>query len=197
MAEIKDYKKNISEIVELFNLAQSSHYKVTFGGLSSDLRSYITSKGVTNNFMSEDAGLLCYAAQIPTTKFATADIFGNYTGVSEKFVHTRMYDPITLEFYVDSKYRIIKMFESWMEFISSGSNANENSPGYFYRIKYPEQYKSNSTKIVKFDRNYRDAIEYVFFGLFPISMSSPSISYQNSDILKISVTFNYERYIIN
>lgn len=194
---IANYKKDISDIVNLFNLAQSSHYQVTFGGLPTALVTYLNGKGISSNFISDDAGLLCYAAQIPTTKFATADIMGNYTGVTEKFVHTRMYDPITLEFYVDYRYRIVRMFEYWMQFISSGSEASESSLGYFYRIKYPDQYKSYSTTIVKFDRDYENGIGYTFFGLFPIAMSSPSISYQSSDTLKISVTFNYERYIVS
>lgn len=193
---LNSYKKKIQDVVGLFNLAQTSHYQVIFGGLPPALITYLVSKGITSNFISEDAGLLCYSATIPTTKFATADIFGNYTGVTEKFVHTRMYDPITLEFYVDSRYRIVRMFEYWMEFISSGSGVNQTSPAYFYRIKYPEEYKANSTSIVKFDRDYNNGMAYTFYGLFPMAMSSPSISYQSSDTLKLSVTFNYERYIV-
>lgn len=191
------YKKPVKEIVSLFNLAQSSHYQVTFGGLPTNLRSYLIERGITNSFISRDAGLLCYSAIMPTTKFATADIMGNYTGVVEKFVHTRMYDPITLEFYVDSGYKIVRMFENWMEFISSGSNVDQTSSAYFYRIKYPDEYKSNATRIIKFDRDYLNGMAYTFYGLFPISMSSPSISYQSSDTLKLSVTFNYERYIVS
>ena len=36
-----------------------------------------------------------------TTNFATANITGNFMGVTEKFAHTRQYSQIGLEFYVD------------------------------------------------------------------------------------------------
>jgi hypothetical protein len=62
-------------------------------------------------------------------------------------------------------------------------------------MQYPSAYKSNSTKIIKFDRDYKRELEYNFIGLFPINMSSVPISYDASDILKVSVAFNYERYI--
>ena len=66
-------------------------------------------------------------------------------------------------------------------------------------MKYPREtssgYKADKTKIVKFDRDYKNQIEYTFFGMFPKSLNTTSIQYGNSDALKISVTFNYERYI--
>jgi hypothetical protein len=192
---LANYKKSISDIKSVFNLAQTSHYQVVFGGFSSELRSYLSDRGVSLSFMNENAGLLCSSAQLPTTSFATADIRGAYTGVNEKFAHTRMYDPITLEFYVDSQYKVLKMFEYWMEFISSGSNESVNSPGYYYRMRYPIEYKVDSTQIIKFDKDYNYGFGYMFYGLFPISMSAPVVSYQASDILRVSVTFNYERYI--
>lgn len=191
---LANYKKSISDIKSVFNLAQTSHYQVVFGGFSTPLMSYLSERGVSLSFMNENAGLLCSSAQLPTTSFATADIRGAYTGVNEKFAHTRMYDPITLEFYVDSQYRVLKMLEYWMEFISSGSGEVLNSAGYYYRMRYPEEYKVNATQIIKFDRDYNAGVGYIFYGLFPISMSAPVVSYQSSDTLRVSVTFNYDRY---
>ena len=191
------YRKSITDIKTKFNLAQSSHYQVVFGGFSSELRSYLATKGIPLSFMNEDAGLLCSSAQLPTTSFSTADVNGSYTGVNEKFAHTRMFDPITLEFYVDGQYKMLKMLEYWMEFISSGSGQSLSSPGYHYRMRYPNEYKVDSTQIVKFDRDYKNGVGYVFYGLFPLSISAPAVSYQSSDILRVSVTFNYDRYVTN
>jgi len=191
------YKKGISDIKTKFNLAQSSHYQVVFGGFSTELRSYLSSKGISLSFMNEEAGLLCYSAQLPTTSFATADVSGSYSGVNEKFAHTRMFDPITLEFYVDAKYKMLRMLEYWMEFISSGSGQSLASSGYHYRMRYPNEYKVDSTQIVKFDRDYKNGVGYVFYGLFPLSISAPAVSYQSSDILRVSATFQYDRYVTN
>lgn len=62
-------------------------------------------------------------------------------------------------------------------------------------MQYPENYKCNYTKIIKFDRNYGAEIEYTFVGLWPIAMSAPQLSYVQSDTLKVSVSFKYDRYI--
>lgn len=188
--------KKISAFKPLFtNLAQSSHYQVVFGGLSGSLRSYLRLRGIDYRFIDESVGLLCSSASIPGSSFATSDIVGNYTGVSEKMAHTRTFTQIDLEFYVDSSYRTLKFIEHWMEFISSGSGELPYKEGYHFRMRYPEEYKCNSTRIVKFDRDYSKYIEYTFYGLFPLSLSSTSISYETSTVLKATASFNYERYV--
>jgi hypothetical protein len=93
-----------------------------------------------------------------------------------------------------------------MEFIASGSYNNqglagENAPinqninNYFVRMQYPQYYKANQVRILKFDRDYRREIEYDFRGLFPLNMSSIPVSYMTSDTLKVSASFQYDRYI--
>lgn len=188
--------RRISDFQPLFtNLAQTSHYQVIFGGLSVNLRSYLGRRGVDPRFIGESVGLLCNSASLPGSSFATADIVGNFTGVTEKMAHTRTFNQIDLEFYVDSSYKTLRFLEHWMEFISSGSEAQQYKSGYYFRMRYPDQYKSDSTKIIKFDRDYQKYIEYTFYGLFPLSLNSTTISYESSGILKASASFNYNRYV--
>ena len=197
--------KKIADIKPILtNVAQTSHYQVFFDGLSPDLFKFLGSKGVNKRFITENAGLLCSSASIPGSSLGTSDIFGNFTGVQEKFAHSRIFTELTLEFYVDKDYKMIKLFEHWMDYISSGSEKKQNSSfnkadlGYFYRMRYPRGdsgYKCDKTKIVKFNIDYRSEIEYTFFGLFPINFSSTSVQYGSSDVLRASVTFSYERYI--
>lgn len=197
--------RKISSIKSLFgNLAQTSHYQVIFGGLPVQLTSYLLRRGITATFISEDAGLLCYNASLPTTSFLPITVDGNFTGVTENFAVSRVYSQIGLDFYVDSNYKTLKFLEHWMEFIASGSynpiNSNVGTvsqlrSNYFSRIQYPEYYKSNFTRIIKFDRDYNAEIEYRFIGFWPISMSAPTITYVDSEILKVSASFQYDRYI--
>lgn len=198
--------RRISDFKPLFgNLAQTSHYQVFFGGLPPQLINYLIRRGVTTSFIAENAGLLCYNASLPTTSFSSKAVDGNYTGITENFAVARSYSQIGLDFYVDSGYKQMKFLEHWMEFISSGSHNpidNERAGSvsqlrnnYFIRMQYPEYYKSNYTRIVKFDRDYNQELEYRFVGLWPLSMSSPTISYADSTILKVSATFEYDRYI--
>ena len=197
--------KKISEFKPLLtNVAQTSHYQVFFDGLSSDLFTFLGQKNVDRRFITENCGLLCSAASIPGSALATSDIFGNFTGVQEKFAHTRIFSEMSLEFYVDKDYKMIKFFEHWMDYIASGSEKrritsfSKASPGYFYRMRYPKGnsgYKCDKTKIVKFNVDYKKEIEYTFIGMFPINLASTPVQYGNSDVLKVNCTFNYERYI--
>jgi hypothetical protein len=188
--------RKISEIRSLFgNLAQTSQYQVVFGGLSLPLLSHLSIRGVDAAFIGESAGLLCSSASLPGSSLATADITGNYTGVTEKFAHTRIFTQIDLTFLVDKEYKVLKFLEHWIEFIANGSGQNNANPGYFYRMKYPTLYKCDSTKILKFNRDYKEEVQYNFFGMFPISLSSPTVSYDESQVLTASASFSYERYV--
>ena len=190
--------RRISDIKPLLtNLAQTSHYEVQFNALPIDgaLKTYLQRKGVDIQFITQSAGLLCYSASLPTTQLASFTVDGNYMGIQEKFAHTRQYDQIGLDFYVDKNYKMLNFLEFWMEFIASGSSINPNRDGYFVRMRYPSSYKVDSVNIVKFDRDYRREIEYNFRGLFPISISSLPVTYSNSDVLKVSASFSYDRYI--
>ena len=188
--------RRISDFKPLFtNLAQTSHFQVIFGGLPGQLLAYLYLRGVEPRFIAENAGLLCFSASLPGSSFATADVNNNFTGVNERVAHRRIFTEIGLEFYVDRDYRTLKFIEHWMEFISGGSNADPYREGYYFRMQYPEAYKCNTTKIIKFDRDYNREIEYNFFGLFPLALNSTPVSYNGYDVLKISATFNYERYV--
>lgn len=199
--------RRISDIRPLFtNLAQTSHYEVKFGGLPLELISYLGRRGVDSRFIAEDAGLLCHNASLPTTQLSNAEISGNYIGITENFAHRRVYQDISLEFYVDKNYKTLKFLEHWMEFTASGSNYpinGNNLPininvdeGYFIRMQYPEYYKSNRTRIIKFDRDYQREIEYTFIGLYPYNIASIPVSYNQSDIMKMQATFKIDRYVI-
>lgn len=199
--------RRIADIKPLLtNLAQTSHYEVQFGTLPPQLMSYLSRKGINPRFIAEGAGLLCYSAVLPTTTLGSFTVDGNYMGVQEKFANSRIYSEITLDFYVDSNYQMLNFLECWMEFIASGSYNNqgligENAPinqnvnNYFVRMQYPQYYKANSMRILKFDRDYRREIEYNFRGLFPLNISSIPVSYVSTDTLKVSASFQYDRYI--
>lgn len=188
--------RKISDIKPIFgNLALNSQYEVVFGGLSLQLQSYLALRGVDPRFIGEQAGLLCKSASLPGSSVSTFNVMGNYTGVSETFAHGRVFTDIQLEFYVDKEYRTLKFLEHWIEFISSASGQDPSNPGYFYRVKYPIIYKSNSTKILKFNRDYTTELQYNFIGLFPKDLLSLQVSYDDSQVLTASATFSYERYV--
>ena len=188
--------KKISQILPTFqNVAQTSHYSVQFGLPNSSLRDHLRAKGVDTRFSLETIGLLCSGASLPGSSLANIPAQGDYQGVVEQMAHTRIFTQIQLEFYVDNGYKSLKFLEHWMDYISDGGQEYPGDENYYFRMRYPEEYKSNETRIIKFERNYRQFIEYNFRGLFPLSLSSTRVSYENSQVLKASCSFSYDRYI--
>ena len=189
----------ISDFLPRFqNVAQSSQYIVKFALPHSfernGLRSYLRRKGVNDRFVLEDAGLLCSSAVLPGSALASVDTRGNFQGVIEKFAHTRNFTQIQLELYVDNEYKSMKFLEHWMEYIT-GAISDPTSDAYHFELNYPENYKSNETKIVKFERDYKRFLEYRFIGLFPLALNSTRVSYQGSQVLKATASFSFDRYI--
>ena len=194
---ISDFKPLIT------NLAQTSHYQVIFGALPKQVSDYLLRRGVDSRFITNDAGLLCFNASLPGAQLATGNVSGNYMGIQEKFAHSRIFTQISLDFYVDKEYKVIKFLEHWMEFIASGSHnpigttnqqLDQNQKNYVIRMQYPEYYKTNATKIIKFERDYTQEMQYNFYGMFPSNLSSMQVGYDASRTLTASVTFEFDRY---
>lgn len=182
------------------NLSQTNHYQVSFGALPTSVDAHIYNKfGVydANNFMSRKGGLLCSDASLPGSNLATGDVKDNFMGVPQEFAHTRLYADIDFTFYVDRDYTNLRVFEGWIDYISSGSGANELSDNYFRRMRYPETYKANTMYITKFEKDYSNRVDYLFVNAFPKLVNAIPVSYGGADILKVGVTFNYDRYIMN
>ena len=178
----------------LQNVAQTSQFLVKFSLPSSSLRSFLRRKGVNDRFIVDDIGLLCSDAVLPGSALASVDTRGDYQGVIERFAHTRNFTQINLDFYVDNEYRSMKFLEHWMEYIT-GAVDDPAKDTYHYRLHYPSEYKSNETRIVKFERDYNRFLEYRFIGLFPLALNSTRVSYNNSQVLKASASFSFDRYI--
>ena len=195
----RPFPKKISQIKPtLSQVAQTSHFAVQFGGLSSTLKKYLKKRGMDYRFIGDNLSLLCNRASLPGSAIATADAIGHFHGVSEKMAHTRTFVQMEMEFYVDNAYRSLKFLEHWTEFIASGSDAlgaNKLRSGYHFRMQYPDDYKCDETRIVKFERDYRRYIEYRFFGMFPISVNAVPVSYDGSNLLKCSANFHFDRYV--
>ena len=149
---------------------------------------------IDNAFVFRDLGLLCKGASLPGTAYATAQVNGNYMGINQKYAHTRIYTDASFTFIVDDDYRVIRFFELWQEFISSGSSTMRNRKAYYHRMQYPSEYKCDTLNLKKFDKNHGNSIDYTFLNSFPVNITPVSVSYDTAQILEISVSFAYDRY---
>ena len=183
-------------------LAQTNHFLVTISSLTPEVESYLqsfTNASDVRRFLSERSGILCNDASLPTTSYATAEVKDNFMGIPQQYAHTRIYTDIDFTFYVDEEYTLLKIFEGWMEYISSGSNsfARQDDQAYYRRMQYPDSYKCNNMFINKFEKNYKRTLRYRFVNVFPKAINPVPVSYGAADILKVSVSFNFDRYIVN
>ena len=203
MAEttIRPYNLSVAKNI-IGPLAQTNHFQVTFSSLRPSVESYLRNYvgvGDIRNFLSRRAGILCDSASLPTTAYATAEVRDNFMGVPQQFAHTRIYTDLDFSFYVDEDYNLLKIFEGWMEYISSGANTStlQDDRAYFRRMRYPDSYKCDTMYINKFEKNFKKTMRYRFVNVFPKAMSAVPVAYGPADILKVNVSFNFDRYIVN
>ena len=180
-------------------LAQSNYFQVSFSTLKPSVTNHLSSMGIANvrDFISRKSGILCNEASLPASAFTTGEVKGDFMGVPQEFAHTRIYTDIDFTFYIDENYTNLRIFEGWMDYISSGSNVSESQKGFYRRVQYPDSYKCDTMYITKFEKNYRRRLDYQFINAFPKSITSIPVSYGTAEILKVTVSFNYDRYIMD
>ena len=199
-------KRSVADIKSgLLQPALTSHYEILIGLPPGNFSSYLSENGITWAISQDSIQLACSDAVLPGSNFATTDLNGDFTGVTERHAYRRVYDDrIDLSFYVQvsdkDSYASIRFFEIWMKFITNESVAGDNSvvsPYFYYSVKYPSQYYGNLS-ITKFERqNYTNRLlSYNFVNVYPISIASMPISFDTANLLKVTVSFSYIRYYI-
>ena len=197
-------KYSTSKFLNKFgNLAQSSQYRSHIG-FTQNLYNALVANDVPRLLLSE-AGMLCKATSLPGSAISTHDVRDFY-GVVQKSAYMRQFDnTIDLTFYIDSDYQILYMFEAWMEYVMPLMGRNPKGSAY-YVANYPDSYRSE-LYLYKFNKdmdaswgtvgpfNPRGSIVYTFLNIFPVNISSTTVSYDPSQNLEFTVTFSYERYI--
>ena len=208
MAGVRPQKLSVSKIKSrLLNTAQSSLYRLTI-----PVPQAVRNRVSLNSLDYDNINLLCCEAALPGSSLTTHEATNDYAGVTEKMAYRRMYDEtISLTFYVDRDYKVLKLFETWMDYITGiDDTSTYEAPYVSYRMSYPVTYKNNIF-ITKFEsdqfmREYsnsrkasarvpRTMLEYTFVNAFPLSLTSMPVSYEGSQVLKCNVSFNFIRYV--
>ena len=174
--------------------ALTSHYEV-FIQPPVPARNFIAPSTFPDN-ITELLTLSCSDASLPGSTLSTHELNNDFTGVTQRHAYRRLYDDrIDFSFYVNQEYDQIRYFEAWMRFVVGEEITGSENPYKSYRVKYPKYYKSPAIYITKFERDNRKKIFYSFFNAFPISVTSMPISYETSQLLKVTVSFSYDRYV--
>ena len=186
---------------KLGKLSITNQYQVNFSSLKKTITNYLEIIGLDNakEFLSRDAGILCSEASLPASAFATGEVKDNFMGIPQEFAHTRLYTDIDFTFYVDQDYTLLRIFEGWMDYIASGADSDGigvGQRGFYRRFKYPNDYKCDTMSITKFEKNLGRTLLYEFVNAFPKSITPIPVTYGAADLLKVTVSFNYDRYVV-
>jgi len=188
---------------KLGKLSLTNQYQVNFSTFNQSILDYFQSIGLDNaqNFISRNIGLMCSDASLPASAFATGEVKDNFMGIPQEFAHTRLYTDIDFTFYVDENYNSLTIFERWMDYISSGSQSMDGisvqDKGFYRRFRYPDDYKVSSMTITKFEKGIRGKkLMYEFKNAFPKAITSLPVTYGAADLLRVTVSFNYDRYVV-
>jgi len=227
-----DDRSSLPGVRDLFgSLSQTSQFKVSLflgdsvgtGSADKDLNSWLVSCGVLGgNLTALRYDFMCYSTTLPGNTFATYEESGSRQGLVEKFPYMRTFPDLSLEFFVDSDYGIIRLFEEWMNFVNplytdtgrakTGSSRGSTSDSAsfdddnLFKLRYPLSYKRTIT-VTKFERNIRvdgngnvletpPMLTYKFINAFPTNLTAMNLSYENTSITKTSVSFLYDRYVV-
>lgn len=155
--------------------------------------------------IEESIDFYAYEAVIPGSSYETTQVFGDIQGLTQTFANKRVYPPVDISFYVDYDYQILNYFEVWMSKISIPFSESTS----FSKFRYPSGYKKNIT-IIKFEKEFRtpgnrlkkggsieeskNQAKYTLVNAYPVNLISLPVSYENSGLLRTTVTFNYDRY---
>lgn len=232
-----DNRSTVPSVQELFGeLSVTSQFKVSLflgdtypsAKSDSDINAWLVTCGVLGTNIANGGSTLnslryefmCNETSLPGVALSLAEETGSRQGVVERFPVRRDFPEITMTFYVDAEYGIIRLFEEWMNFINplyntKGRLIRGNPRGgvgqfgdnQFFRFRYPETYKRDIA-ITKFERDVwidpktRDVIRtpnmltYKFINAFPTNLTALPVTYEGSTITKTTVSFNYDRYVI-
>ena len=198
MAVVTSYKQlyySTDELIKKFKPALTSYFSV-----------FIPRKfGKADN---EDVNFLAYEAVLPGTSLETGQVFGDRQGITEQYANKRVYPSVDVSFYIDQDYKVIEFFEQWISTIAPNRGKSGNSDSYT-KFTYPNNYETDIV-ITKFEKNFREPsqrlskagvysmpgnrVEYTLLNAYPINLISIPVSYGQADILRTTVTFNYDVY---
>ena len=205
---ISNYKMSTLTRMDLSKVSLNNQYQVNISGITAELKRYLRQYyDMPDNYSNgSSVGIMCSDATLPTSSFATAEVKDNYQGINQEFAHTRMYIASDFTFYVDENYNTLKFFEGWMDYISGDDNFmgidRSDDQNYYRRFNYPMNrdnkigYKSGVLSISKFEKSFDSSLNYQFINAFPKGMTSIPVAYGGADLLKVTVQFAYDRYIV-
>ena len=192
-------------------------------GNDNSLAEFINTYAMNSSNMTKNPGdylaLFCSEAVLPSTNIEVSSVRGLRQGIAQGYAAYRSFPDVTLTFYSQRDYFTNDVFNAWTEYISPthvhgtakfGESTKDRMDDKFaYRkVKYPDTYKCDMKitaftrdVVSKWDRLYKNghvevpnSIQYTLMNAFPVSVVASPLAFGDAELLKTTVTFNYETY---
>lgn len=170
---IKDF---ISEIKK-GALARSNRYAIMFTPPTNAQKAYIG--GVEPNTLKK-AILFCDQIQLPGLNLSTVQnrTFGEF----RETPYEKLFDNITMSFYVDNDMKVKSLFDNWMGAIQDPVTRT---------FRYYDQYTTDMTIEVQ-DINDKSRYQVKLFECYPKTIGAIQMDYAAKEVMKLSVTMQYK-----
>lgn len=162
---IKDF---ISQ-VKSQGLARSSRYAVFF-----------TPPAGVDPTSLRTALLFCDQIQLPGVNFATVQnrTFGEF----RETPYEKLYDNLSMSFYLDSGMKVKTMFDRWVDKIQDPVSRNFN---------YYNEYTTNMNIEVQ-DLQNKTRYQMTLWECYPKNIGSIQLDYASKDVMKLPITMQYK-----
>lgn len=141
-----------------------------------------TPKGMTEVNLSafQNVLLFCDSAQLPGANFSTTQnrTFGEFREVP----YEKLYDQVSMTFYVDNKMSVKEFFDDWQNVIY---NPATRTFGYY------KDYVTDLTVLVQ-DINDNTCYAVTLFECYPKTISNIQLDAASKDVMKVTVGFQYK-----
>ncbi len=199
-------------------MSVSNQYDVQFGftsQVSSSLDDYVTGAN-SNDYIFR---YFCDEVQLPNIGTMTGQLTGRYTGMGTvAYAHTPVYTEFQMGWMCDANMTPLKFLTAWHNVVigqgsaaaplggknlesmfSTTSTRSENTANNrAINIAYPDEYccevKITKVEMGQTEESRRPSITYVMERAFPISIDAVPLSYGNSQLTRVTATFQYSRH---
>ena len=125
--------------------------------------------------------LFCDQAQLPGISFGTNPVrsYGEFKEVP----YEKLFEPVTLSFYVDVEMVVKKLFDEWMALVQNPNTRDFN---------YPSTYMTDAIDIIVSDSQEKDRYKVTLHKVYPKAVAPIQLDYASKDVMKMQVTFSYQ-----
>lgn len=165
---LQDFISNVKR-----GLAKTSHFSVMFN------RPLCIPAGLFDDMTIQKIHLFCEQATLPAMNVVTSPI--RTWGEVREMPYDRMFDPITLTFYVDTDMKVKLFFDKWISSIQSHTTR---------RFNFYENYIVD-LEVEVFDSAENSKYKVVLVEAYPKTLNAIEMNYNGKDVMRVQVTMAY------